>query len=632
MYTNLLTIDNTLFTVTPIAAPPASKPNTLTNTTQFSSVADDIAPPSHIPGLTRTDNKPFITQNESINTSKQDFRHTLRKTTATEVSQQDQNNTKPKEQDPASHTTVQPDIVQSWLAQYRQTVQKGKEGIPTITNIKPKAGYELAQLLTNLKADKSPPVTGNAAKSAEIKLLLTTDKGQLGLKTVLPETSNGQIGLKTILPETSEGQLGSKTVLSNIPEGIADTQHRQGKNNDNIPISNSTVATTKSLTNGENTKKLMTDSQVDADGKTTTTDEKTTQVDSSVVAGSPKSPVLSGTKPGTNTLTDDDSKTPKEKTTIKDKSAIPGNPKTTALNSNLPPVQAKFIEPLSEAAGTISEKSAQIAAKPSDSKAATAEIVSESSSNRGKESPRAGNKLSDSTTVQELKVTEIQASIGQTKNRGSSTSNDSPCLYREDLKRILLHNNAQTPVTEQSHNSVAGAIRQTAGLPGQNSHSSVFADIGKQILESIHRSLSQEGQDQQITIRLNPPELGKVFIKFNEQDSQIIGLLEVSKPQTRIEIQQALPQIIQNLQDSGIHIKRLEVVLSEGEQAGQEALKDQYLQNGWTQQQDSTNSYTELNNPGINRINEWLINNHSYENISELQGALITDSSINMLA
>jgi len=192
----------------------------------------------------------------------------------------------------------------------------------------------------------------------------------------------------------------------------------------------------------------------------------------------------------------------------------------------------------------------------------------------------------ENPTVQELNVTAVQVSTGQTKNRGSSTSNESS---DSNLEQILSHNNPQTPVTEQSPNSAAGA--KTAALPGQTSPSSVSAEIGKQILESIHSSLSQQGQDQQITIRLNPPELGKVFIKFDERDSQIIGLLEVSKPQTRIEIQQALPQIIQNLQDSGIHIKRLEVVLSEAEQPEQEALKDQSLQNGWTQQHDSTNSH-----------------------------------------
>ena len=107
--------------------------------------------------------------------------------------------------------------------------------------------------------------------------------------------------------------------------------------------------------------------------------------------------------------------------------------------------------------------------------------------------------------------------------------------------------------------------------------------------------------------------------------------MEVSKAQTRIEIQQALPQIIQNLQDSGIQVKRVEVVLSDADQPEQEALKDQSLQNGLTRQQDSANSYPQTNNPYNSGINEWLLNNNSYQNISELQETLITDG-INMLA
>ncbi len=595
----MLTIDNMLFTGTAVAAPPASKPNTFANATQFSRVADDTPPHPNTPKSTTTDNTPSIARKESINKSTQDFSHTLRKTAVTEAHQQDQDNTKLKEQGSASHTAVQPDIVQGWLAQYRQTVQNGKEGLPTITNIKPKAGNELAQLLTNLKADKSPPVTGQAAKSAEIKILVTTDKGQLGLKTV----------------------------LSNTSEGTADTQSGQGNNINKILIPNSTVASTKAPSNGENAKELMSDALVDADGKTTATNEKTAPVDTTVVAGSLKSSALSGKKLGTDNLVDDDSKTTNEETTMTDKSAIPGNEKTPALNTNFPSVQTKFTEPQSQLVGTTPEKSAPIAAQPSGSTAAAPEIVSESlSDGNGKESPRAGNKLLDNPTAQELNVTAVQVSTGQTKNRDNSTSNNSS---NSDLEQILSHNNPQTPVTEQSPNSAASA--KTAALPGQTSPSDVSADIGKQILESIHSSLSQKGQNQQITIRLNPPELGKVFIKFQEQDSQIIGLLEVSKAQTRIEIQQALPQIIQNLQDSGIQIKRLDVVLSEGEQPEQEALKDQSLQNGWTQQHDSTNSHLGVNNPDTNGINEWLINNKSYENISELQEALTTDGSINML-
>jgi len=65
---------------------------------------------------------------------------------------------------------------------------------------------------------------------------------------------------------------------------------------------------------------------------------------------------------------------------------------------------------------------------------------------------------------------------------------------------------------------------------------------------------------QRFTIRLNPPELGKVFARFHSQDNQIIGLLEVSKPETAAEIRQALPEIVRDLQDLGVQIKRLDVL------------------------------------------------------------------------
>ena len=150
----------------------------------------------------------------------------------------------------------------------------------------------------------------------------------------------------------------------------------------------------------------------------------------------------------------------------------------------------------------------------------------------------------------------------------------------------------------------------------------------------MRSSFSQEGQNQQITIQLNPPELGKVLIKFQEQDNQITGLLEVSKTQTRIEIEQAIPQIIRSLQDSGIQIKRLDVALSQEEQPDQGALRDSAsggLQNGWARQQYPTDSYTERNSFNTSGINELLINNNSDQNISQLQEMLTADSSINML-
>jgi flagellar hook-length control protein FliK len=89
----------------------------------------------------------------------------------------------------------------------------------------------------------------------------------------------------------------------------------------------------------------------------------------------------------------------------------------------------------------------------------------------------------------------------------------------------------------------------------------------QQVLESIQGAL-QQGQSR-ITIALNPPELGRVSVRFEEQDSQVIGVLEVSQKQTRAEIEQALPQLLQSLQESGVQIKRLDVMLDSQPDQGQ---------------------------------------------------------------
>ena len=153
--------------------------------------------------------------------------------------------------------------------------------------------------------------------------------------------------------------------------------------------------------------------------------------------------------------------------------------------------------------------------------------------------------------------------------------------------------------------------------------SSAYSGLGEQIRESIH-SLASQG-DQQITIRLNPPELGRVSIKFQEQAGEITGLLEVSKLQTRIEIQQALPQILRDLADSGVQIKRLEVMLED--QSQQRSYKDQSPQDDWSSQ----HYWPECGDPDNKTLNEYMENDYSYQDITETDQMFITENSINML-
>lgn len=147
--------------------------------------------------------------------------------------------------------------------------------------------------------------------------------------------------------------------------------------------------------------------------------------------------------------------------------------------------------------------------------------------------------------------------------------------------------------------------------------------VGWQIQESVTRFYSPG--TQQIIIRLNPPDLGRVTIRFIEQRDGITGMLQVDKPQTRQEIQQALPEIVQNLQHSNVQIKKIEVVLNNQQQytAGEQSGS----QNGHSGQQNapSQSSYENVISP-----HEIPVLSNNIKNAVEAKPEL-TDKSINML-
>jgi flagellar hook-length control protein FliK len=108
------------------------------------------------------------------------------------------------------------------------------------------------------------------------------------------------------------------------------------------------------------------------------------------------------------------------------------------------------------------------------------------------------------------------------------------------------------------------------------------ASLREQICMSVQNAV-QQGQ-RQITIDLNPPELGKVSIKFTEQGGQLTGSLEVTNPQTRADIQQAMPEVLRSLELSGISVKRIDVSLSDiSGQSSQDFSRESASQNQWGQ-------------------------------------------------
>ena len=108
-------------------------------------------------------------------------------------------------------------------------------------------------------------------------------------------------------------------------------------------------------------------------------------------------------------------------------------------------------------------------------------------------------------------------------------------------------------------------------------------NVGEQILDSVHASLSRG--DSQVTVRLDPPELGSVVIRFQEQDGQLTGVLEISKEQTRQEVEETLPQVVRSLQEAGVLVRRLDVVTSDASE--RDVARDALPQDAWDQRDGS---------------------------------------------
>jgi hypothetical protein len=244
-------------------------------------------------------------------------------------------------------------------------------------------------------------------------------------------------------------------------------------------------------------------------------------------------------------------------------------------------------------------------------------------SSKIKESVNSLNDIKGDSVEQKIDTTNIQISTGQTNSHSElSTDNEKT----SNIDQMILNN---TFVTEQGNNS-AGDVKADSQVQ-QGVSENISVNVGKQILESIQGSINQQGGEKQITVNLNPPELGQVSIKFQEHGTEMSGLLEVNKAQTRSEIEQALPQIIRDLSDSGINIKRLEVVLTSDGQTGQEEMRDETLFYNQQQQQDLNNPSMYRGNGDTNKFHEWMANQIDSVNNHGLGDSISVENSINIL-
>jgi flagellar hook-length control protein FliK len=596
MNTNLLAISN-IFVSTSGTGPAPAKPTAVKQGKQFSTSTLDNRPLTHSRGTETADNTFVNPHNGPSNGPPSEFGPTP----GTKVPQKGENSKNATKQNLTHIPAEQPSLVQLWLAQYSLNIEQGKEGVAR--KVEPKAGYELAQSLKNLRQD--------VCFSHTVK----TPKTQIS--ETVPIINQKQIGLKTPLPVTSKKPL------------ITDTPSNEGEHANSIQISNMKLPAPRGVTDHQSGNDLTLKALVDANSKTTTVSEKPAVVPTLNALGSQKTHPLAVEELISKTLVDADSgitTAGNKPAIIADMPVIPGGRKVPEPDPGLPLVHNKASgrQPLPVRIDL--DKSPLIAENVVENKDSSGQPGHPGTQQLsgpladdfiGKDDNFTGKSIS-----QKLRNPQLQVSTGPIKGRGSSASNNNS---DSGFEQILSGNNAATYFEKQS--SPFPDTVTADNLPAQTSPSDVSASIAKQILESINNPSSQQSGTQQITIRLNPPELGKVFIKFEGQENQITGFLEVSKAQTRYEVEQTLPHIIQNLADCGIQVKRLEVALTD--QGEQQSYRDESLQDGTFRQH---HEFSQEGNPGTIGTNDsgMVVNNSSFQDDLEPQ-VQITDNSINIL-
>jgi len=112
-----------------------------------------------------------------------------------------------------------------------------------------------------------------------------------------------------------------------------------------------------------------------------------------------------------------------------------------------------------------------------------------------------------------------------------------------------------------------GAASQPAGAEAQR-----LGTAADQVAETIRATAGRSGR--QVTVHLNPPELGRVRIVLESEGDSVRGTVRVDVPETLAKLQQEAAPLMQRLQAEGIDLKRLDVMLNQeqpGGQAGQDA-------------------------------------------------------------
>lgn len=115
-------------------------------------------------------------------------------------------------------------------------------------------------------------------------------------------------------------------------------------------------------------------------------------------------------------------------------------------------------------------------------------------------------------------------------------------------------------IIQQSSGGVGpGAAGETA--PSGPAAQAEDTSVAGQLTQTLRTRGGEVGQE--IILRLHPPELGQVRMTLQAEGDHVRGVLVVENPRTYGQLHQEMPALVQRLADSGVDLRRLEIVLDE---------------------------------------------------------------------
>ncbi|MCY2931651.1 MAG: flagellar hook-length control protein FliK, partial [Planctomycetota bacterium] len=105
-----------------------------------------------------------------------------------------------------------------------------------------------------------------------------------------------------------------------------------------------------------------------------------------------------------------------------------------------------------------------------------------------------------------------------------------------------------------------GAAPAPAGTAAPEAAQTTRAMIADQVVSVVLSNRSDHSQ--QVTIRLDPPELGTIHLSLQTDKDMVRGVVRVDNPETFKQLQRETPQLIERLVEGGIQVKHIDVQMN----------------------------------------------------------------------